>query len=95
MSESIKQVFDGKKGSFFYELDGVRMGEMAYVMAGEHKMIIDHTQVDEVLKGQGIGKKLQAELVAYVRAHDIKVIPLCPFAKATFQKTKEWQDVLA
>jgi predicted GNAT family acetyltransferase len=93
--ESIRQVFDGKKGSFFYELDGIRMGEMAYVMAGDHQMIIDHTVVDEALKGQGIGKRLQAELVSYVREHAIKVIPLCPFAKATFQKTKEWQDVLA
>lgn len=93
--DQITHVADGKKGSFFYELNGTRMAEMAYVMAGEDKMIIDHTEVDEALKGQGIGKKLQAELVDYVRAHHIKVIPLCPFAKATFQKTPEWQDVLS
>lgn len=69
------------------------MAEMVYVMAGQ-QMIIDHTDVDPSLKGQGIGKQLQAELVEYVRKHQIKVIPLCPFAKATFDRMVEWQDVL-
>lgn len=83
-----------KGGGFYYETNGKRLAEMVYVMAGEHKMIIEHTLVDESLKGQGIGKKLQAELVAYVREKGIRVLPLCPFAKAMFEKTKEWQDVL-
>jgi len=64
-------------------------------MAGEDKMIIEHTEVDDSLQGQGVGKKLQAELVAWVRAHGIHVLPLCPFAKATFARMPEWQDVLA
>jgi len=83
-----------KGGSFNYLVDGNILGEMVYVMAGEHKMIIEHTKVDDSLKGEGIGKKLLAELVDYVRANNIKVIPLCPFANATFKRTKEWQDVL-
>jgi uncharacterized protein len=93
--ENIKHFKTDKKGSFYYEIDGKKLAEMFYVLAGEKKMIIDHTEVDESLKGQGIGRKLQAELVDYVRANDMKVIPLCPFANANFQKTKEWQDVLA
>jgi predicted GNAT family acetyltransferase len=91
----IKHAQDEKGGMFFYEVDGQQLAAMVYVMAGEQKMIIEHTEVDDSLKGQGIGKKLQAELVNYVRERQIKVIPLCPFANATFQKTKEWQDVLA
>lgn len=93
--ESIKHETDGKRGSFYLEKDGKRLAEMVYVMAGDDKMIIDHTEVDESLKGQGVGKRLQEQLVAWVRENHIKVIPLCPFAKATFQKVKEWQDVLA
>ncbi len=83
-----------KGGGFYYEQDGKQLAEMVYVMAGDAKMIIEHTEVDPSLQGQGIGKKIQAELVNYVRANGIKVLPLCPFAKATFQKMKEWQDVL-
>lgn len=93
--ENIQHQQNDKGGSFDYILNGQKLAEMAYIKAGDTKIIIDHTHVNESLKGQGIGKRLQAELVAYVRANDIKVIPLCPFAKATFQKTPEWQDVLA
>ena len=85
----------GKEGMFYYEADGKQLAAMVYEMENDHKMLILHTEVDESLKGQGIGKKLQAELVDYVRANNIKVVPLCPFANATFQKTTEWQDVLA
>jgi predicted GNAT family acetyltransferase len=84
-----------KGGSFYLETDGKRLAEMVYVMAGDKLMIIEHTDVDESLKGQGVGKQLQEQLVNYVRANQIKVMPLCPFAKATFSKMKEWQDVLS
>ena len=91
----IKHQYNDKKGAFVYEDDGKKLAEMVYTMAAADKMIIEHTEVDESLKGQGVGKKLQSGLVDYVRANNIKVIPLCPFANATFQKMKEWQDVLA
>lgn len=93
--QNITHTTDHKGGSFIYAPEGKKMAEMVYVKAGDKTIIIDHTDVDPVLKGQGIGKKLQAELVAFVRAGQIKVIPLCPFARATFAKMKEWQDVLA
>jgi predicted GNAT family acetyltransferase len=90
----IKHLINDSKGAFIYEVDGKKMAEMVYVMAGEKKKIIEHTEVDESLKGQCIGKQLQASLVEFVRDHEIKVIPLCPFANATFKRMKEWQDVL-
>ncbi|SEL12276.1 hypothetical protein SAMN05661044_02060 [Olivibacter domesticus] len=91
----IKHKKGDKNGYFYYEKDGNELAQMAYVWAGADKLIIDHTEVDDSLKGQGIGKKLLAQLVDFVRAEKIKVIPLCPFANATLQKTKEWQDVMA
>ena len=91
----IKHAVNGQKGTFYYEAEGNKLAEMVYNMAGPQKMIIEHTDVDDSLRGQGIGKKLLAELVAYVRTNNIKVIPLCPFAKATLDKTPEWQDILA
>ncbi len=93
--EKIKHKLSDKGGSFYYELDGKKLAAMTYILSGEDKIIIDHTEVDPSLQGQGIGKKLQSELVDYVRANNIKVLPLCPFANATFHKTPEWQDVLS
>lgn len=91
---TIQHRHEGGKGFFYYEVEGKKLAEMVYTMAGEHKMIIEHTEVDDSLRGQGVGKKLLEVLVSYVRANNIKVFPLCPFAKATFDKVVEWQDVL-
>lgn len=67
---------------------------MVYVMVGSSKMIIGHTEVDESLKGKGVGVKFLEVLVNFVREDNSKVIPLCPFAKTTFKKRVELQDVL-
>lgn len=90
----IQHQFDGRRGSFFIEEDDRRLAEMVYVMAGPKKMIIEHTEVDESLAGKGIGAKLLEALVDFVRKEGVKVIPLCPFANATFKKRKDLQDVL-
>ncbi|MBN7815826.1 GNAT family N-acetyltransferase [Algoriphagus pacificus] len=90
----IQHQFDGRKGSFYIEEGAKRFAEMVYVMAGPKKLIIEHTEVDDSLQGQGIGAKLLEALVDYVRKEEIKVLPLCPFAKATFKKRPDLQDVL-
>ena len=85
---------DGKKGAFFIEENNVRLAAMEFTMAGSKKMIIDHTEVDDSLRGQGIGRKLLDKLVEYVRENELKVIPLCPYAKAAIKKDQSIQDVL-
>ncbi|SUX58622.1 Uncharacterised protein [Citrobacter braakii] len=47
------------------------------------------------LKGQGVGKLLVAKVVEKMRAENRKVIPLCPFAKHEFDKTREYDDIRA
>ena len=60
----------------------------------ENKIRIDHTNVSEKLKGQGVGNKLVKRVVDFAREENKKIIPLCPFAKAEFEKNKEYEDVL-
>jgi uncharacterized protein len=86
--------YNGKKGAFFMEENGERLAAMEFTMAGETKMIIDHTDVDDRLRGQGAGRQLLDQLVAYVRENNVKVIPLCPFANAQFKKDASIRDVL-
>lgn len=85
---------DGSKGSFFLEKEGTQVAEMTYTYAGQDKIIIDHTEVDESLKGQGVGYKLVEASVIYARERHIKILPLCPFARAVFEKKPEYSDVL-
>ncbi len=89
----IKQNDSDKKGEFFHEVEGKKLGLMTYSHAGEDKIIIDHTEVDASLKGQGVGYKLVEAAVNYARKNNLKIMPLCPFANAVFKKRSEYNDV--
>lgn len=90
----IKQVETGTKG-FFGAFDGDKVaGKICYTFAGETRMILDHTEVNDAYRGQNIGKRILLEIVEYARANKIKIIPLCPFAKSVFDRTEEIGDVL-
>ncbi len=82
------------KGLFFIEADNGVVAEMTYAMPFPDKMIIDHTNVDEELRGGQLGFQLVEAGVEYARAHHLKIIPLCTFAKAVIDKKPEFDDVL-
>lgn len=67
---------------------------MTFVFAGNDKIIIDHTEVNPGNNVKGYGKKMVAKAVEFAREKNIKIIPLCPFAKKVFDKTPEFRDVL-
>ncbi|ENX40481.1 GNAT family N-acetyltransferase [Acinetobacter sp. NIPH 2100] len=90
----IQQVDDGKHGAFQLLEGDVLAGEMAYTWAGDSMLIIDHTDVNDQFRGQGVGRKLLNELITFVRERNVKVIPLCPFAKSVFDKDLSIHDVL-
>jgi len=91
---NIIQIEQGSKGAFVIKENNERLAEMTYSKAGEKLIIIDHTEVSDVLRGKGAGKQLVAAAVEFARKQSIKILPLCPFAKAIFDKTPEFKDVL-
>jgi predicted GNAT family acetyltransferase len=90
----IKQNYNGKKGFFFIEEDNHILAKMTYVWAGTNRIIIDHTEVDEKLKGKNAGKQMLAKAVEFARQNNLKIMPLCPFAKSVFDKVVEYQNLL-
>jgi predicted GNAT family acetyltransferase len=90
----IQQKDDGKKGEFYIGDNGQHLAEMVYTWAGENVFIIEHTDVDDSLRGQGVGNKLLERVVAFAREKNVKIIPLCPFAKSVFDKDSSIHDVL-
>lgn len=83
-----------KNGRFLIFEDDKQAGEMTYTWAGKDKFIIDHTFVDSEFGGRGLAKKLVLEAIAYARSNEIKIIPLCPYAKSVFQRETAYSDVL-
>jgi uncharacterized protein len=90
----VKQQEEDSKGSFYIEVGGKKVAEMTYSKAGADRIIIDHTEVGDELRGQGAGKQMVEKAVAYAREKKISIIPLCPFARSVFDKNPELRDVL-
>ena len=85
----------GSKGRYVLRSPGGAEAEMTFTKVGEHKIIIDHTEVPDVFRGQGAGLRLVTRAVEDARASQKKIIPLCPFAASQFRRHAEWADVLA
>lgn len=91
----IKHEETGNHGAFFYERDGDRLAAMTYSRTTPALIIIDHTEVSEVLKGQGMGRQLLDALVAWARATGTKLMATCPYALGQFRKDESIRDVFA
>jgi uncharacterized protein len=92
---NITQIEHGSKGAFVIKENNERLAEMTYSKAGDKLIIIDHTEVSDALRGKGAGKQLVSAAVEFARTQDLKILPLCTFAKAVFDKTPEFKDVLS
>ena len=94
MQNEVQLKIEGKKGFFYIEIEGKQEAMMTFVFVGEDKIIIDHTEVNPGNEGKGFGKKMVTKAVEYARENNLKIIPLCPFAKSVFDKVAEFRDVL-
>nr|WP_070960352.1 GNAT family N-acetyltransferase [Hyphomonas sp. Mor2] len=90
---SIKREDSPNGGRYVAVVNGDE-AEMTYSRAGTSRIIIDHTGVPDSMRGLGVGKKMVEAAVRDARTEGFKIIPLCPFAKATLAKHSEWQDVV-
>lgn len=91
----IQHAAEGKQGKFYINNEGNEIALMTYHRGADNKIIIDHTEVDESLKGQGVGKKLVEAAVALAREDNVKILPICPFAKVTLERnSSDYSDVL-
>ena len=89
----IKIIYEQKENRAAAYDDEKFIGESTYAKS-DKVWIIDHTFVEKSYGGQGIAGRLVAKLVEEARKNDIKIIPLCSFAKREFKLKKEYLDVL-
>jgi predicted GNAT family acetyltransferase len=82
------------KGRYVHRSDGAE-AEMTFSKAGEKLIIIDHTEVPDAFRGQGVGVRLVERAVENARKSGKSILPLCPFAAAQFRRHPEWADVLS
>lgn len=95
MSFSVEHQETGDRGVFHLQQGGRRVGEMTYSRTNPALVVVDHTYVDPALRGQGAARHLQEAMVAWARETGTKVVPLCSYVKAQFDRDRTMRDVQA
>jgi len=94
MSHKIKHKESGSKGKFYMEDEIGITSELRYSSLEKGVLIIDHTETRIEFKGKGYASKLVKKSVDYARENNYKIVPGCSYAKAHFDRHKEYEDVL-
>jgi predicted GNAT family acetyltransferase len=89
----MKQFQKGENRYYLENDQGETIAEITYVPTDESLVTIDHTFVDDSLRGQGVASQLVATVVEEMKQSGKKIIPLCSFAKAEFKRKKEYQEI--
>ena len=69
--------------------EGKHVGEIEYRFDGDGNMEATHTGVLAEFEGQGIAARLLEALVQYAASNGLKIIPVCPYIAAVFEKSPD------
>ena len=50
------------------------------------RIVFDHTEVPQPLEGKGLAAKLARAALDFARANQLRVVPLCPFARTWLER---------
>ncbi len=93
MEEAILKLNEQNQGAFVIMEGEEQLGEMVLSISGP-ELTVYHTEVSPKAEGRGLAKVLLNAMVAYARAHQLKVVPLCPFVHAQFKRhPQEFEDI--
>ena len=71
---------------FVLRLDGERAGFLEYTRPEVGVMRIDYVEVDPELRGTGLGRQLIEKAVAFARDNQLKVVPMCSYARMVISR---------
>lgn len=93
MQEIQLKLNDNGHGAFVIDEGEETLAKMVISVSGDN-LTVYHTEVSDKLKGQGVGSRLLSKMVGYARENKLKVIPLCPFVHAQFERHPEqYEDI--
>ncbi|RZJ64341.1 MAG: N-acetyltransferase [Flavobacterium sp.] len=86
--------FNEDKKRFELDVDG-HTAIIESILAKGDIMFLTHTEVPAALEGKGVGKRIVESALNYIKDHDYKLAPLCPFVAAYLKRHPEWKTILA
>jgi uncharacterized protein len=88
----IKHIDLRGRGAFVIKKDHIRIAELTYKKE-DSSINIDHTEVDESLRGQGVGENLVEEAVKFARENNLEITATCPYAAKVLGRSDDYADV--
>lgn len=77
-----------------YDADNNVIAEVTFPALDGSTVNINHTFVDESLRGQQIASKLMKEAALELRKQNKKALLSCTYAKKWFDENPEYKDIL-
>ena len=84
--------FQKERGWIYAERDGKVIAEVTFPERGG-VAVIDHTFVDDSLRGQGVAGNLLEATASMLRQQHRKAYPTCSYAVKWFEKHMEYADI--
>jgi len=96
MTEITIERQDGPRhGRYVAHVAGIQAeAELTYTHRGPGLISADHTGAPDALRGTGAAAALVDRLVADARGEGFRIIPLCPYVRARYEKHPDWRDVM-
>lgn len=69
--------------------DGKLLAEITWKPISDKVVEVDHTYVDESLRGQGLAEELVDRLVVEMKVDGKMMVPVCPYVIDLFERKKE------
>jgi predicted GNAT family acetyltransferase len=71
---------------FVLRIDGERFGFLEFTRPDVGVMRIEYVEVSPDLRGTGLGRQLVEKAVTFAKEADLKVVPICSYARAVIQR---------
>nr|WP_125551595.1 GNAT family N-acetyltransferase [Loigolactobacillus jiayinensis] len=89
--------FEFEPGRFYNnDADGRLVAEVTFQTLDHGNVFaVDHTFVRDDHRGQGIAGQLIQKTIEHATNHNAKILPICTYAKAFFERKPEYNDIVA
>lgn len=75
--------------------NGEIVGDLVFKIRDNGDIVITHTHVSDGYEGRGIGRMLVQHAAEYALQRNVKIIPLCSFARSYIERNEKLRMLLA
>lgn len=79
---------------FVLQVDGERLGSLDFARPEPGVLRIDYVEVAPELRGSGLGRRLVEAAVEWAREENMKIVPICGYARAVITRDPAMSKLL-